>query len=178
MKSKLFLTGLGALSLIILSVKACHKDPSIIKDQPILKATDKARIEVRGHNLTVTQRGKDGKEETTSTYVPGPVTIVTDDKGNVKIKVKRFGVSIDPGIGAAFYRDKLLLSTDLRIVYLHRFSLHGALLWSPTEEYVQDIIKPAAFVSYALPYKKFSNTSVFAGMTLDQRLITGVRLGF
>jgi hypothetical protein len=179
MKSKLFLTGLGALSLFFLCAKACHNGPNNPDDtKAVLLPDQKAKIVQKGHNLTVVTKGKDGKEVVKEHFTPGPVTIITDDKGNVKVKVKQFGVSLDPGIGAAFYRDKLLLSTDLRIVYLHRFSLHGALLWSPTEEYVQDIIKPAAFVSYALPYKKFSNTSVFAGITIGQSIIAGVRLGF
>lgn len=161
LKTKAILTGLGSILLIILGIKACHKDP-------VTNAIPSNTVVLQGHNLT-TSSG--------TVYVPGPVTI-TNNNGKIEVKAKKFGVSLDPGIGAAFYRDKLLLSTDLRIVYLHRFSLHGTLLWSPTEKYVQDIIKPAAFVSYALPYKKFSNTSIFAGITLDQRLIAGVRLGF
>lgn len=163
LKTKAILTGLIATLFIILGIKACHKDP-VTTTTNIPPNT----VVLQGHNLT-TNNG--------TVYVPGPVTI-TNNNGKIEVKAKKFGVSLDPGIGAAFYRDKLLLSTDLRIVYLHRFSLHGALLWEPDAEYVQDIVKPAAFVSYALPYKKFSNTSLFAGITLDQRVIAGIRLGF
>lgn len=165
LKSKLILACLGVISLLILYIKACTNDPVPNTTSSVMPTNT---VVVQGHNL-ITNQG--------TTYVPGPTTI-TVQNGQINVKAKKFGVSLDPGIGAAFYRDKLLLSTDLRIVYLHRFSLHGALLWSPTEEYVQDIIKPSIFVSYALPYQKFSNTSVFVGATIDQRLIAGIRLGF
>lgn len=178
-KSKWAFIGLIVLLFIIhLGNRACKKDHVATPTRPVLKQSEKAKVVVRGHNLTQTTRDKEGNEVTTSTYVPDTATIVTDDKGNVRIKVKRFGFALSPGIGASFYRDRVLLSIDTRTIYLHRFSLNVGLGFDLTQRDLLNLTKPYLAVSYALPFRWTDNTSVYVGRTLDAATLVGIRLSF
>lgn len=127
-------------------------------------------------NVTVHQPGKPD----TTVYQPKPDTtvITTDPHGNVTVKVQQFGVGFDPGIGIAAC-DKLRLTLDSRVLFYKRLGLNVGLAFSlDAERTLGDAVKPFVAASYALPFKRLSNTSVFAGMTLDQYIIGGIRVAF
>ena len=129
-----------------------------------------------GNNLVVHQPGKPD----VTVYQPKPDTTVvtTDPHGNVTVKVRQFGVGFDPGIGIAGC-DKLRLTLDSRVVFYKRLGLNVGLAFSlDAERTLGDAVKPFLAASYALPFKHLSNTSVMAGMTLDQYIIAGVRVAF
>jgi len=138
--------------------------------------TGPSTITNNGNSLVVHQPGKPD----TTVYQPKPDTTVvtTDPHGNVTVKVRQFGVGFDPGIGIAGC-DKLRLTLDSRVVYYKRLGLNVGLAFSlDAERTIGDAVKPFLAASYALPFKHLSNTSVMAGMTLDQYIIAGIRVAF
>jgi hypothetical protein len=138
--------------------------------------TGPSTITNNGNNLVVQQPGK----PPVTVYQPKPDTtvITTDPHGNVTVTVKQFGIGFDPGIGLAF-ADKARLTLDSRVVFYKRLGLNVGLAFSlNAERTLGDAVKPFLAASYALPFKKLSNTSVYAGMTLDQYIIGGLRVAF
>jgi hypothetical protein len=138
--------------------------------------TGPSTITNSGNNLVVQQPGKPD----TTVYQPKPDTTVvtTDPHGNVTVKVQQFGIGFDPGIGIAAC-DRLRLTLDSRVLFYKRLGLNVGLAFSLSgETTLGGVVKPFAAASYALPFKKLSNTSMFAGMTLDQYIIGGVRVAF
>lgn len=113
---------------------------------------------------------------------PGSTVITTDDKGNVHVKVRQFGVGLEPGIGIG-YSNKLRLALDTRFVYYKRFGGHAGLGFSlDSTDYkgnakLLDLIDPYVGVSY-VPFTRFSNTSVVASYTATRRAYVFVRLRF
>lgn len=169
MKLKLIKYGLIAAAAIALVLWLRHKDKPLVFDGP-------ATITTPGHNVVVQQPGK--PPVTIYQPQPGSTVVTTDPHGNVTVKVKQFGIGFDPGIGVAF-ADKLRLTLDTRVLFYKRLGLNLGLAFSLTaERNVGGAVKPFVAVSYALPFKKFSNTSVYAGSTFDKYIIGGVRVQF
>jgi hypothetical protein len=93
------------------------------------------------------------------------------------LTVKHFGVGFDPGVGVA-YADTLRVALDARLVYYDRLGLNVGLAFSTRSESLGSVVKPYVAVAYTLPFKKFSNTSLFVGSTIDKYVIGGYRVRF
>jgi hypothetical protein len=98
-------------------------------------------------------------------------------KGKVKVTVKKFGVTFDPGVGMAFSRDRLLLSLDSRIAYLYRFGINVG-LGIELGENRSSYPVPYSAVSCALPFKYTQNTAAFVGMSVWKDVYLGLRINF
>jgi hypothetical protein len=169
MKLKLIKIGLIIAAIVALALWLSHKNKPNVFEGP-------AVITTPNNTVIVHQPGKPD----THVYQPQPGTTIisTDPHGNVTIKVKQFGVGFDPGVGLAF-ADKPRLTLDSRVVYYKRLGLNVGLAFSlDGERTLGDAVKPFVALSYALPFKHFSNTSAFTGCTLDQHIIAGVRVQF
>jgi hypothetical protein len=167
MKLRLIKIGMFVASVVGLALWLSHKDKPNVVNGP-------AVITTPNNTVVVQQPGK----PPTTVYQPQPdsTVISTDSNGNVTVSVKAFGIGFDPGIGAA-YSDKLRLSLDSRLLFYKRLGLNVGLAFSTSRDTeLADIVKPFAAVSYALPFSKLSNTSVYLGATLDRGIIGGVRV--
>lgn len=169
MKLRLVKIGLAIATVIGLALWLSHRNKPQIINGP-------ATITNSGDNIIVHQPGKPD----VTVYQPKPDTTVisTDSHGNVTVDVRHFGIGFDPGIGFA-YADRLRLTLDARLLYYNRLGLNVGFAFSMTGySSLGDIVKPYAAVSYALPFKKLSNTSAYAGCTLDRMVIGGGRWKF
>lgn len=167
MKLRLIKIGLILASIIGLALWLSHKNKPQVINGP-------AVIGNNGDTLIIHQPG----HPDANVYQPQPNTTVisTDPHGNVTVTVKHFGIGFDPGIGVS-YVEKLRLALDARVLFYNRFGLNTGLAFSLSNNYtLGDVVKPFAAISYALPFNKFSNTSVYAGVTLDKFIIGGVRV--
>jgi hypothetical protein len=167
MKRNLVKGGLVIAAIIALALWLSRKNNSTTFDGP-------ATITTPNNTVVVHQPGK--PPVTIYQPQPGSTVITTDPHGNVTVKVKQFGVGFDPGIGVAV-ADRLRLTLDSRLLFYRRFGLNAGLALSLSGgKRFDDVVKPFVAVSYALPFKKLSNTSVYAGATFDKYIIAGVRV--
>lgn len=135
---------------------------------------ERERVEVHGKTVTIIRADKTTKE-----FAPGGVKVRVGKDGKVTVDIKRFGLSHEPGMGAAYNGDKLKLSLDGKFVYYRRLGGHLGLTFDPTTKKLGDILKPLAFASYTMPSDSFANTSLFVGYEFfPKRLIGGIRLAF
>lgn len=162
--------GLVAAAIVALALWLSRKNKPQVFNGP-------ATITTPGNVVVVHQSGKPD----THIYQPQPssTVVTTDTHGNVTVYVKQFGAGFDPGIGIV-YADKLRLSLDSRLLFYKRFGLNAGLAFAlnRTDGSLGDIVKPFVAVSYAVPFTKFSNTSLLLGVTIDKRVVGGVRLKF
>lgn len=166
MKRKLIELGAAALVFFGLGFYAGNKNKAVHLDGP-------ANISNEGSVLVIGQEDK----PVLRIYQPDPrsTVISTDQKGNVKIKVKHVGYGFQPGIGFG-YSDRLRLTLDARLLYWDRFGLNGLLALSP--DHNATAVQPFFVLTYALPFEYLSNTSLFAGTWFDKTFIGGVRVKF
>ena len=167
MKLRLVKIGLFLAAAIGLALWLSHKNkPQVINGPAVIGNS--------GDTLIIHQPGHPDAH----VYQPDPnsTVISTDPHGNVTVNVKHFGVGLDPGVGVA-YAEKLRLTLDARLLYYNRFGLNAGLAFSLGNNYtLGDVVTPFAAISYALPFSKLSNTSIYAGVTLDKYVIGGIRV--
>lgn len=155
-------------------VRYCDRDRVTPTEPGKLAPGEKERIEIKGRTVTVIKADK-----TTKTFVPDKVKISIVKDGRVTINVKRFGLSHEPGLGAAWNGDKLKLALDLKVVYYRRLGLHVGTTYDPTTKKFKDIVRPLAFISYTVPHDSFVNTSLWIGAELfPKKYAAGIRLAF
>lgn len=138
-----------------------------------------------GNLITIKHRNPDtGKITKKRIFQPDPksTVITTDAKGNVTVKVRQFGVGLEPGIGFG-YSNKPRLALDARFVYYKRFGGHMGLGFNLDSAAYKgnakllDLVDPYIGISY-VPFLRFSNTSVVASYTAAKRGFVFVRLRF
>lgn len=144
-------------------------------NRPLPTVKGPAQITYQGDTLILTQHGKPDIK----VFQPDPksTVITTDEKGNVTVKVRQFGVGFQPGLGIS-YSDRLRVDFDARLIYFKRFGLDaGIAVMGGSGISLRDVVKPYAAISYT-PFNKFSNTSIFIGVQIDKHPIAGLRLAF
>lgn len=170
-KVALFLAGiLGCTALL----QRCNKP------LPTVKGPATISYKNDGNTIVVKQRGKKSIKK----YQPDPKSTVikTDDKGNVIVKVRQFGVGLEPGIGVGL-SDRSRVALDARFAYYKRFSAHTGLGFSLNKDdylngNILDIVGPYIGLGY-VPWLRFSNTTlVTAYMPLNQKAFIFVRVRF
>lgn len=166
MKQNLIKLALALIAIVLLALWLSHKNRPTTFTGP-------STVTESGDNLVIHQKSKPDVK----IYQPDPdsTVITTDSKGNVTVIVKHFGAGFDPGIGSA-YSDCFRLTLDARLLYYNRFGLNAGLALGSYPH--TKIAQPFVAVSYALTFKKFSNTSLFVGMTMDKQVIGGGRVRF
>jgi hypothetical protein len=160
--------------LVIGVVRYC--DRPVVAPTPLsaLAPSDKARVIVRGKTVTTITADK-----TVKTFAPDGADIRVGKDGKVSVTMRKFGFLREPGLGAAWNGDKLKLAFDLKLAYYRRFGLHFGSVYDPGGKKFKDILRPVAFVSYAMPTDSFANTSLWLGVELFPKKYTaGIRLAF
>lgn len=173
LRENLGLLIVGILGCTLL-LQRCNKPLSTIKGP--------AQISFKngGNTLVVTQPHGQPLE----VYQPDPKStiITTDEKGNVTVKIRQFGVGFEPGLGVG-YSDKLRLAVDFRFVFFKRFSGHTGLAIA-TDPEVYKIHSPLLnmFDAYLgvgyVPFLSFPNTSLVASFTATKHVFVFMRFRF
>lgn len=155
-------------------VRYCDRDRVTPTEPGKLAPGERERIEIKGKTVTVIRADK-----TTKTFAPDGAKVRVGKDGRVSVDVKRFGLTREFGLGAAWNGDKLKLALDAKLVYYRRLGLHLGSAYDPTASKLREIVRPLAFISYTMPSDSFANTSLWVGTELfPQRLSGGIRLAF
>lgn len=164
-KIGLFIVGILGCTLLL---QRCNK-PNVFKGP--------SQITNDGDTLIVRQHDKPDIK----IFQPDPdsTVITTDNKGNVTITVRQFGVGFDPGIGVGF-SSRSRMALDARFAYFKRFGANAGLgLSLDKNDYkagrLLDIVAPYAGVSW-VPFTRFSNTSLVVTYAMDKHLFVFVRV--
>lgn len=167
-KAGLFIGGILACTLLL---QRCNK--------PLPTVKGPAQITYQGDTLILAQHGKPDIK----VFQPDPksTVITTDDKGNVTVKVRQFGVGTDFGIGVG-YSDRPRVALDDRFAYFKRFGANVGLGFSLRKEDYQkghllDIVDPYIGGSY-VPTTRLPNTSLVVTYAASKHVFVFVRTRF
>lgn len=97
-----------------------------------LKSEDRARLFVFRNRIISKSILGDGKFDITSHYIPyeGPAAEIIIPKGDnekLRIKVRKLGLTLTPGIGYLYAHDRLQPSIDLKFLYLYRWGVNAGI---------------------------------------------------
>jgi hypothetical protein len=167
-KIGLFVAGVLGCTLLL---QRCNK--------PLPTVKGPAQISYQNDTIVVKQRGKPDIK----VFQPDPksTVITTDDKGNVTVKVRQFGVGFDPGIGIGL-SDRARVALDTRFAYFKRFGANAGLGFSLDKKDYQkghllDIVDPYVGLSY-VPTTRLPNTSLVTAFTVSKHAFVFVRIRF
>lgn len=140
----------------------------------VLQENEKEIIGVVGNKITVAKRGKDGKVETETKYVPpdGGAKIAFKKDGSVEVRVKNKGLSASPGL-SLLYADSLRAGIDLNLAYWNRLGISMGVGLGR-----HPVAVPFAAVNYSWGNVRFRNTALMVGYTTRKTWLVGVRVRF
>lgn len=173
MTGKIKAIGIGvAVVLVGILFWWLNRDKVIDTPPGTLPPGDIARIVVRGRTVTTIT-----KEKTTREFAPGGADIRVHKGGDVTVRVQKFGLTLEPGVGVGYvdYHGKLVV--DAKVIYWRRMGGHIGVTLDPTRKVVADIARPAAFVSYALPIKWLEDLDVTTSFCVGSELFPQKTLG-
>ena len=169
-----------ALGIVALGVGIWWINRADVSDTPpdALGPGDIARVIVKGKNITTITPRKTVKE-----YAPGGADIRLREGGDVIVNVRKFGFSLAPGMGVAYADSRIKLGVDVRLIYWRRMGGHFGFTLDPTMQQAKDIVRPAAFASYALPIRWLEDLDISTSLCLGselfpQRTMGQIRWGF
>lgn len=164
-------------------LRRCNRDPQTPSSLPSLASNEQAKVFVDGDRVTVIKRNADGSDNVTTKYVPEHGTITFEKDGTVNISVKEFGYQIEPGVGLLASNEGAAVAFDVQLLYWKRIGLNlGTALRigvpaKNVDDVIRDGVRPFIAVSYRLPWKLLSNTSVMLGYEPLQRVpCLGIRI--
>ena len=147
------------------------------KPLPIPKGP--AQISYQNDTIVIKQKGKPDIKE----FQPDPksTVITTDDKGQVTVKVRQFGVGTDLGVGVGL-SDRARVALDDRFAYFKRFGLNAGFGFSLDKNdykkgHLLDVVDPYAGVS-VVPFTSMANTSLVVSYTVSKHSFVFVRVRF
>jgi hypothetical protein len=158
----------ACLGVAILIFNFFVKDrPSDLLEEP-LQETEASRVVIEDRKISVLSR-----KGTKAAYVPssGHVVVSTKKDGQVDIKVKQAGFSLQAGLGGV-YADTGRLTLDLQCAYYRRIGFHLGVGFADA----RPTVSPYAAVSYRLDAIRLANTSLVAGMTFRKEPLIGIRV--
>lgn len=148
-------------------------------NRPLPTVKGPAEISYRDRGNTIVVKQKDKTPIVTYQPDPNSTVITTDEKGNVVVKIRQFGIGFEPGLGIG-YSNRMRLALDARLVYYKRFGFHSGLgLSLDADDYksrtkLLDLVDPYFGFSY-VPFLKFSNTSLVASYTVGKHIFVFAR---
>jgi len=147
------------------------------KPLPIPKGP--AQISYQNDTIVIKQKGKPDIKE----FQPDPksTVITTDDKGQVTVKVRQFGVGTDLGVGIGL-SDRARVALDDRFAYFKRFGANAGLGFSLDKNdykkgHLLDIVDPYVGAS-VVPFVGMPNTSIVTAYTVSKHAFIFVRVRF
>jgi hypothetical protein len=170
LKTKIILFVAGVLGCTLI-LQRCNK--------PLPTTKGPAQITYQNDTIVVSQKGKPDIK----VFQPDPksTVITTDDKGNVTVKVRQFGVGFDPGIGVGI-SSRPRVALDVRFAYFKRFGANAGLGFSLDRDdyrkgHLLDIVDPYVGGSF-VPFTRFPNTSLVTAITVSKHVFVFVRVRF
>lgn len=137
----------------------------------VLKAYEKAKVEIRGNMVRHVTRGDGGKVAVRVTYLPpeGKVTVVEPLVGDMTVKVKDRGLTFHPGAGFGVVGTAAGGFGYVKLAYYRRLGLTAGLGFNTRN----DII-PFAGCTYHVK----SNTFLLVGIGTEAKAVVGLAWNF
>jgi len=153
-----------------------HVDLSLIQDylksnRSEFKAGEisKVRVDCRDNTLLEHVKGQPPRITSGVKYVDGSLF----EDGHVEIKAKNKGLGLEPGI-VATAGDGLRLGLDLEWLYWRRWGIITGITY-PVARRSLDRVRGHTGISYDLPSKWLSNTSLYGGIDSTKTPTVGFR---
>lgn len=133
-----------------------------------------ATISIDGNNVTIEKNN-----ERTMKYAPKGTTIVVNKDGSLRVISRQYGFTREIGGGIAVEQSFVMPVIDVKLAYYMRFGFNVGMGVRLNQRLSLESFRPYAALSYALPFKPLSNTSVFVGHSLvSDQWVLGVGVRF